>query len=113
MGGLSGAVLEAPTLVAGLDDVAVMSETVEECCGHLGIAEYGRPFTEGEIGGDYDGCAFVELADQMEQQLPTGLGEGRIAKFIKQHEVEAAEIVGDATVRLLRHVPCSGSCRGC
>ncbi len=34
----------------------------------------------------------------MEQELPTGLGEGQIAKFIEQHEVEAAEIVGDAAL---------------
>ena len=27
----SGAVLEAPTLVAGLDDVAVVGETIKEC----------------------------------------------------------------------------------
>ena len=29
----SGAVLEAPTLIAGLDDVAVVGETIEECGG--------------------------------------------------------------------------------
>ena len=31
----SGAVLEAPTLIAGLDDVAVVGETIEECGRHL------------------------------------------------------------------------------
>src|SRR4051812_42913658 len=31
----SGSVLEAPALVAGLDDIAVVGEPVEECCGHL------------------------------------------------------------------------------
>ena len=33
----SGAVLEAPTLIAGLDDVAVVGETIEECGGHLWV----------------------------------------------------------------------------
>ena len=37
---VSGAVLEAPALVASLDDIAVMSETVEQCCGHFGITEH-------------------------------------------------------------------------
>ena len=36
----SGAVLEAPTLVAGLDDVAVVGETIKECGRHLWVAEY-------------------------------------------------------------------------
>jgi hypothetical protein len=55
----SGAVLEAPTLIAGLDDVPVVGETIEECGGHLWVSE-------GEIGGDDDRGAFVEPADEME-----------------------------------------------
>jgi hypothetical protein len=38
------AALEAPAIVAGLDDVAVVGEPVEERIGHLGVAEDGRPF---------------------------------------------------------------------
>src|SRR5271170_1028541 len=34
----SGAVLEAPALVAGLNDVAVVGETVEQGGSHLGVA---------------------------------------------------------------------------
>jgi hypothetical protein len=49
----SGAVLEPPALVSGLQDVAVMSEPVEQGGGHLGIAtEHRRPFGEPEVGGD-------------------------------------------------------------
>ena len=36
----SGAVLESPALVAGLDDVAVVGESVEESGGHLGVTEH-------------------------------------------------------------------------
>ena len=50
----SGSVLEAPAFVAGLDDVAVVGEPVEKCGGHLGVAEDGGPFAEGEVGGDDD-----------------------------------------------------------
>jgi len=40
LGGLrSDPVFEAPALVTGLDDVAVMGEPVEERRGHLGVAE--------------------------------------------------------------------------
>ena len=65
----SASVLEAPALVAGLDDVAVVGEAIEQRCGHLGVAEDAWPFTEGEVGGDDDGGALVEAADQVEQQL--------------------------------------------
>ena len=56
----SGAVLEAPALIAGLDDAfAVMGEAVKECGSHLWVAEHARPFAEGEIGGDDDRGAFM------------------------------------------------------
>ena len=38
--GGSGAVLEAPALVAGLDDVAMVGQAVEQRGRHLGIAEH-------------------------------------------------------------------------
>ena len=50
----SGAVLEAPAVVAGFDDVAVVGETIKECCRHLWVAEDAWPFAEGEVGGDDD-----------------------------------------------------------
>jgi hypothetical protein len=40
--GGSGAVLEAPAVVAGLNDVAVVSKAIEQRCGHFGIAEHLR-----------------------------------------------------------------------
>ncbi len=75
--------LEAPAFVAGLDDVAVMREAVEQGRGHLGVAEDARPFAEGEIGGDDHRGALVETADQMEQELAAGLREGEIAEFVE------------------------------
>ena len=37
----SGAVFEAPALVAGFDDFAMMGQAIEERRRHLGIAEHG------------------------------------------------------------------------
>jgi hypothetical protein len=96
--GASGAVFEAPGLVAGFDDLAVMGEAVEECGGHLGVAEDVGPFAEGEVGGDDDGCAFVEFADQMEQELATGLSEGEIAQLVQDDEVEAVQVIGQTAL---------------
>ena len=50
-----------------------MCEAVEERGGHFGVAEDARPFAEGEIGGDDDRGAFVEPADEMEEELAAGL----------------------------------------
>ena len=34
----------------------------------------------------------------MEQQLPAGLGEREIAEFVEDDEVEAGQVIGDASV---------------
>jgi hypothetical protein len=91
---LSAAVFEAPAGVADLDDVAVMGQPVEHGGGHLGVAEDLRPIGEGEIGGDQQRGVLVELADQMEQQLSTGLAERQIAKFVDEDEVVAQQLLG-------------------
>lgn len=75
-----------------------MREAVEKRGGHLGIAEDAGPFAEGQIGGDYDRGAFVELADQVEQELAAGLGEGQIAEFVQDQEVETGYEIGRPTL---------------
>lgn len=62
-------VLEAPTFVTGFDHLTMMREPVEKSRCHLRVTEDGRPFTECQIGGDDDRCSFVELIDEMEQNL--------------------------------------------
>ena len=73
---------EAPALVAGLDDVAVMGEAVEQGRGHLRVAERGWPLADGEVRGDCDRSDLVELANEMEQQLSAGLREGEVSELI-------------------------------
>ena len=38
--------LEPPALIAGLHDVAVVGQSVEQRGGHLGVAKYLAPFPE-------------------------------------------------------------------
>ena len=92
------AVLEAPGFVAGLDDLAMVGEPIEQRGGHLGVAEYGGPFAERQVGGDDDRGPFVEPADQVEQELSAGLGEGQISDFVEDDEVEAGQVVGEAAL---------------
>jgi hypothetical protein len=74
-----GAALEAPAVVAGLDDVAVVGQPIEQRGRHLGVPEHAGPFAEGEVCGDDDRGALVAPADEVEQELAAGLGEWQIA----------------------------------
>ena len=67
--------LEAITVIAGFDDMAMMGEPVQQCRGHLRITEHGGPFGEAQVGRDDDTGAFIELAEQVEQQRTAGLAE--------------------------------------
>jgi hypothetical protein len=49
-----GSALEAPAVVASLDDIAVVGQPIEQRGRHLGITEDAWPLAEGEIGGDDD-----------------------------------------------------------
>src|ERR1700739_64122 len=91
----SRAVLEAPALVAGCDDFAMMGEAVEERGCHLGVAEHAGPIAKGQIGGDDDGSALVKPADQMKEQLAARLSEGQVAELVENDEVHAREIFGE------------------
>ena len=52
----------------------MMGEAVQQRRGHLRIAEHAGPFPEGQVRGHRDGGSFIELADQVEQQLSAALG---------------------------------------
>ena len=73
----------------------MMGEAIKQRGGHLGIAKDARPFPEGKIGGDDDRRTLVEPADQMEQELAAGLGEGQIAEFIEDNEVHAGQMISE------------------
>ena len=83
---LSGSVTEPPAFVAGLDDIAVVCEAVEECGGHLRITKDAGPFAEGEVGGDVNRGPLIEPADQVEEELTASLGEGQIAEFVEDNK---------------------------
>jgi hypothetical protein len=78
------AIFEAPAVVAGLDDVAVVGQPVEHGGCLLGVAEHLRPVGEGQIGGDQQRGAFIEFADQVKQQLAARLAERQIPEGLRQ-----------------------------
>ena len=89
-----GSAFEAPAVVPGLDDIAVMGETIEQSGRHLGVAEDGGPFTEGKVCGHDDRGSLVEPTDEVEQELAPGLSERQIAEFVEDDEVHAGQVIG-------------------
>ena len=67
---LCGAILEPVAVIAGLKNMAVMREPVEQCRGHLGIPEHTGPLAEAQVGGDNNAGPLIEFAEQMEQHGP-------------------------------------------
>src|SRR5258707_1155641 len=92
----SGAVFEAPALVAGFENVAVMGQAIEQRRRHLGVAEYARPFGEGEICRQDDRGALVKAADQVEQHLPAADREWQVTQLVEDDETDADELIGGA-----------------
>ena len=73
MGNLGGGrrgLRDAVALVAGLHDVAVVREPVQQRRGHLRVAEDGAPFGEVQVGRDDDAGLLVEPREQVEQECP-------------------------------------------
>ena len=93
-----GPAFEAPTVISGFDDVAVVSEAIEQRRCHLGIRKDVRPFTKSEVGRNDDRGSLVETTDEVEQELPAGLGEGQIAEFIQDDKVHASQMISKAAL---------------
>ena len=72
-----------------------MGEAVEQRRRHLRVAEDPGPFAEAEVCGDDNAGAFVEFAQQVEEQRPAGGAEWQIAKLVENDEVGIAEASGD------------------
>jgi hypothetical protein len=63
----SFSVFKTPAVVSGLVDMAVVPQTVEQDCGHLGITKHVGPYTEPKGGGGDNAGLLIELAQKMER----------------------------------------------
>ena len=81
----------------------VLARTPVDCCKDLVrlrsprqlYAERGNQLVPSRLGAPH---VLKRRADEMEQQLPAGLGEGEIAEFVEDDEVEAREIIGEPSL---------------
>ena len=74
-----------------------MRESIEQRRGHLWVPEDAAPFPEGQIGRHDERDALVELADQVEEQSTTILGERQVAELIEDDHVLVEQPRGEAT----------------
>ena len=91
---LRRAVLEAITVVACFDDMAMMGEPVQQRRGHLRVAEHTGPLREAQIGRNDDAGALRELAEQVEQQRSADLAERQVAQFIEYNHIDMDKTMG-------------------
>jgi len=56
-----------------------------------------HPLPELQIGCDYDTGLFIKLANEVEQQRPTGFRERDVPQLINDHAVHLGELADDFT----------------
>ena len=65
-----------------------MGDAVKERSGKSLISKDLRPLLEGQVCGHNETLPFVGPADDLEEQLGTGLGKGHVAEFVEDHHVQ-------------------------
>ena len=53
--------LKAIRFITSLDDMAMMRESIQQGCRHLGIHKYAGPFGETQVGRDDDAGVLVQF----------------------------------------------------
>lgn len=79
--------LDAPAVVAGLQDLGVVCDPIKQSGRHLAVAKDPGPFAEGQVGSDQQRRTLVGLGDQVEEELSAALGEGQVAQFAQGDQV--------------------------
>src|SRR3954468_5499027 len=95
-GALLEAVAEAPALGAGVDDVGLVGDAVNDGLGQAGVGEDLGPFAEREVGGDDQAAAFVAFGDDLKDELGGARGQGQVAQLIEADELGAGVAADDA-----------------
>jgi len=80
-GGLAGA--EPVGLGAGLEDVGVESDPVDDRGDQAGVGEDGAPFAEWQVGPDRDGGSFLPFGDDLEEQLGAAVVDLDVAELVQ------------------------------
>ena len=69
-----------------------MSKPVQKGAGESFGAKDLRPFLKGQVRSQHEAVMLIGPADDLEEQLGSGLGEGNISQFIDHQEMESLEL---------------------
>lgn len=69
------------------DDLAVVSEPVDDRRRDRGVVEHGRPFFEGTVARQDHGSAFVAAGDDLEEQVCAQTVDGEVAELVDDEDV--------------------------
>jgi len=69
-----------------------VSDPVQKGSGESLGAKDLRPFFEGQVCGQHEAMMLIGLADDLEEQFGSCLGEGNISEFINHQEMESLEL---------------------
>ena len=75
------------------EDVDVVDEAVQQGLGESLRPEDLGPFVAGKVGGDQDGAALVALAEDLEEQLRPGGGQGDESQLVDDQLVQAGKVL--------------------
>ncbi len=71
-----------------------MGDPIQHRRHHLLIRKYLAPFAEGQVGGQDQAGALVQLADQVKQQGASAFGKRQVAQFVQDHRIDIDQPVG-------------------
>lgn len=74
--------MDAVGLAAGLDDVGVEGDTVDDGAAKPLVSEGFRPFGKRGVGRGGDRAAFFPVGEQLEQQFRAGLVQLELAELV-------------------------------
>jgi hypothetical protein len=75
-------VAEAPALGAGVDDVCLVGDPVNDGLREPRVGEHLGPLAERQVRRDNQAAAFVAFADDLEDELGGTLGQVQISQFV-------------------------------
>ena len=84
---------QAVALALNGEHVAVVQEPVQHRGRHDGIPQHLSPGTYGLVAGDDQASLLISPADQVEQEVSPGTGQGQITQLIQDQQVVPSEVV--------------------
>ena len=90
---LAFALLEAIAVAVHLQDVDMVGESVQQCAGEPFRAGDLGPLLKRKVGCDQRGVAFIALAEDLEEQLGSGLRQRHETQFIDDQQFVASQLL--------------------